>query len=681
MGRAAGEGEIIGGTYQVIRQIGKGGSGLVYLAYHLNLRKYVVLKRVAMRFGSIETLRAETDILKNLHHSYVPQVYDFVVRDGEVFTVMDYIEGTSLEKLLLEGRRFSERQLRSMLLQLAQVLAYLHKNRPAVIHSDIKPDNLILRPDGNICLIDFNISVSDGVGSSLSGYSMHFASPEQCRRFAQIRYGGRSNIVLDARTDIYSAGALFYCLITGRYCDTRLPRTAGTTAERPGIPGGGFAGGNGAGVVMDPGVLYRDMLACGYSEVLCRVIARCLEPNPNRRYKNGARLYAAVQRLSWQDRRFQAYLALRAASWLLSALLIGGGSWLLIRGMQQKVREEYTASWTAFEQKVREGDADAASELGTDILNETRYGKILSDNPENAAEITRVLADHAYEREQYDQAGEYYEQALNYAKDAGEAASRYYRDYAISLIMDGQLHRAERVMEEASGQAALSGGGVDEPDSLLVQAYIQLHKEEPDEETCIAIVRRILETSPDGDLRARACVLAAEACERKGGENNDEERVAWLKQALDYSGEAKYRRIAAAAFIEQAQDTGRSLDQRKYSAKDALAIYQSLADGPRALLDDQFSCVNLTQFLAGFGEPEERSRLYGESLRRLRSMEEQGITDYRIPMYRAFAYDGMGDLENSKKQAREALDMYHALSAREQAAADPEAVRFLEQLQ
>ena len=171
------EGEILNGTYQVMKQIGRGGSGLVFLAYHRNLRKYVVIKRVQSGLGNLETLRAETDILKNLRHTNIPNVYDFLVRDGEVFTVMDYIEGTSFEKLPAGGRRISEKSLTGMMTQLADVLSYLHKNKPPVIHSDIKPDNLILNREGLVCLIDFNISVSPNVASSLSGSSMHFASP------------------------------------------------------------------------------------------------------------------------------------------------------------------------------------------------------------------------------------------------------------------------------------------------------------------------------------------------------------------------------------------------------------------------------------------------------------------------------------------------------------------------
>ena len=164
------EGEVLGGTYQVIRQIGRGGTGQVFKAYHLNLRKYVVIKRVWRGTGNLEALRAETDVLKNLRHSNIPQVYDFLVREGEVFTVMDYIEGNDLDQLPAGTGRMSENYLVQLLLQLASVLSYLHRNKPPVIHSDIKPDNLILAKDGKLCLIDFNALCFSGTVQAHYGY-------------------------------------------------------------------------------------------------------------------------------------------------------------------------------------------------------------------------------------------------------------------------------------------------------------------------------------------------------------------------------------------------------------------------------------------------------------------------------------------------------------------------------
>lgn len=90
------EGEILGGIYQIIREIGQGGTGIIYLAEHLRLYKKVVVKKIKDNFVGHINERAEVDILKGLHHTCLPQVYDFLVIGGSIFTVMEYIEGNDL---------------------------------------------------------------------------------------------------------------------------------------------------------------------------------------------------------------------------------------------------------------------------------------------------------------------------------------------------------------------------------------------------------------------------------------------------------------------------------------------------------------------------------------------------------------------------------------------------------
>lgn len=665
------EGEILGGTYQVMKQIGRGGTGLVFLAYHRNLRKYVVVKRVQSGLANIESLRAETDILKNLHDSHIPQVYDFVVRDGEVFTVMDFIEGTSFDQLPAGTGRLSEAFLVNLLLQMGKTLSYLHRNKPAVIHSDIKPDNLILKPDGEICLIDFNISVSAAAPSSLSGYTMHFASPEQCQRSMEYQMGKRNLLTLDARTDIYSTGALFYYLITGLYPDTRRPK--GTPAS----PSGRTAG-MGGPYQNDTGLLYRDMISRGYSDAFCRLITKCLTPDRRFRYADGSKLYTAVRHLRRQDRRFQRYILLRAGSWILSAMLVGSGSWFLFRGMKQKVVEDYAAAWEQFESYRRDRAEASAAEAGLSILNETRFEGILSENPGNGAEIMRCLGDNSYNRRQYELASEYYGLALEYAQKAGQAASRYYRDYAVALVADGKLRKAERVLEEASSRSEASGRGIDESDSLYVQAYIMLNGDEPDADACIQVVNEILLSSQDNDLRARACVLASDASARN---NNEEEQMLWLQKAEEYSGDMKYQQMVAAALLDQSKDTRRSGDQRRQSAKDASDIYKKIADSYSASLDLQLDYINVLQYTAGFYTGEGANRLLEESLRRLRTLERSYSSDYRIPMYMAFAYDKTGHSDRASDYARAALKIYESLTYEEQYGSDREAIEYLKELQ
>ena len=103
--------EHIPDTYEIIGKIGSGKSGDVYKAYHKNLRTFVVLKKVKTEIKDFVNKRAEVDVLKRLQHSGLPQVYDFLEVDGDVYTVMTFVEGNSFGQYLSSGRTFEEKSI------------------------------------------------------------------------------------------------------------------------------------------------------------------------------------------------------------------------------------------------------------------------------------------------------------------------------------------------------------------------------------------------------------------------------------------------------------------------------------------------------------------------------------------------------------------------------------------
>ena len=176
-------GQYLDSTYEILQKLGSGGGGNVYLAEHKRLRKRVALKADKRNAATEETyLRRETDILKNLNHPFIPRVYDYFIEDGISYTVMDYIEGYSLDRPLRDGLVYPQPDVIRIAVEMLSALHYLHtiprgEGRIGYLHGDIKPANVMRRPDGNIVLIDFNIALSLGDEDAV-GVSPGYASPE-----------------------------------------------------------------------------------------------------------------------------------------------------------------------------------------------------------------------------------------------------------------------------------------------------------------------------------------------------------------------------------------------------------------------------------------------------------------------------------------------------------------------
>lgn len=257
------QGEVLGGLYQIVDEIGRGGAGIIYRAYHLNLHKYVVVKKIKDNFVGTLNARGEVDILKSLHHTCLPQVYDFLWLGNDVYTVMDYINGYDLKYYIDHNYTFAEETLWKWLEQLVDVLDYLHTH--GILHMDIKPANIMLTEEGNVCLIDFNISLADDA-AEITGISETYASPEQLRKWMGVLYKNQdAMIALDARTDIYSLGATFYHMMTHcrptPYIENRME------IENFELP---------------------------YSEELIKIISKMMAVNPATRYQSTQKLKQAI---------------------------------------------------------------------------------------------------------------------------------------------------------------------------------------------------------------------------------------------------------------------------------------------------------------------------------------------------------------------------------------------------
>ena len=153
-------GSLVDGKYKILNKIGQGGMSVVYLAMNERANKQWAIKEVrkdgVQNFEVVKQgLIVETDLLKKLNHPNLPSIIDVIDGDGSFLIVMDYIEGRTLEKVLREYGAQDQADVIEWAKQLCDVLSYLHSRKPPIIYRDMKPSNVMLRPDGKVMLIDF----------------------------------------------------------------------------------------------------------------------------------------------------------------------------------------------------------------------------------------------------------------------------------------------------------------------------------------------------------------------------------------------------------------------------------------------------------------------------------------------------------------------------------------------
>jgi serine/threonine protein kinase len=197
------------GDYKVIRELGRGAMGVVYLAVHPSLGRQLAIKVMARELARdpefLERFRREGEAAAKLRHPNIVQVFDFAQRDGLYFIAMEYLGATTLKDLLLESGQLPVERACAMMDQLLSALALAHSK--GIVHRDIKPANVMLTDEGSIALTDFSVAHMKE-SSKLTQTGAIVGTPEY---MAPEQFDG----VWDARSDVYAAGIVFYELLTG----------------------------------------------------------------------------------------------------------------------------------------------------------------------------------------------------------------------------------------------------------------------------------------------------------------------------------------------------------------------------------------------------------------------------------------------------------------------------------
>lgn len=302
-------GSLIDGKYKILNKVGQGGMSVVYLAMNEKANKQWAIKEVrkdgVKDFEIVKQgLVVETDLLKKLSHPSLPSIIDVIEGPDTFLIVMDYIQGNPLSKALEEYGAQPQEYVIEWAKQLCDVLEYLHTRTPPIIYRDMKPANIMLKPDGNICLIDFGTArefKEKNLADTTCLGTVGYAAPEQ--------FGGMGQT--DARTDIYCLGATLYHLVTGRNpCDPPYE------------------------------ILPIRQVNPALSSGLERIIQKCTQRNPDDRYQSCAELMYALENYEKIDDAYRRKQKRKLGLFLASAgltLAFGAASlWGYLSGEQKK---------------------------------------------------------------------------------------------------------------------------------------------------------------------------------------------------------------------------------------------------------------------------------------------------------------------------------------------------------
>lgn len=352
-------GTVLDGKYEILKEIGRGGMSVVYVAMDLRLNKQWAIKEIKDD-GSKDTqtllkgLEREANILKKVDHPVLPRIVDIIQKDSRVYVVMDYIEGKPLSEVLKEQGAQPQEQVIEWAKQLSSALDYLHSMNPPIIYRDMKPSNVMLKPDGTVKLIDFGTAkeykIENNADTTALG-TRGYAAPEQ---FGDSQGKGIYNT--DARTDIYCLGATLYHIVTGM-----------NPCEPP--------------YEIKPIRQWNSALSSGLEKIL----VTCTQPNPNDRYQSCSELLYALDHYDELDERFKKQskkkFGLFVAS-IVMAFVFAGVCAVGFSGKQSLEQQNYMSIISAGDDCRYAGDYEAAIQ---------EYQNAIQMNPKKEEAYIKIL--------------------------------------------------------------------------------------------------------------------------------------------------------------------------------------------------------------------------------------------------------------------------------------------------
>lgn len=474
------------GRYKIIKTIGSGGMGTVYLAESVSLGTKWAVKAIPKKENANFDLLAEPNILKKLNHPALPRIIDIEQDEKNIYIVEDYIEGTPLDKQLQARKSFDEATVIEWAKQLCNILYYLHSLKPnPIIYRDMKPSNIIVSANNAVKVIDFGIArefkKDSGSDTSYMG-TRGYAAPEQ--------YGTSQT---DARTDIYSLGVTMYHLLTGK---------------SPNEPPYEFK-------------LLR-MVDKSFSEGIEFIVNKCVQNNPLNRYQDTTELLHDLNNIHtfnsyYKKQKFAENINLgsKCAALLLCSIMIFVSGKSVMAEREKRYADiidggyhylnlfQFQDSLNYFEEAVKMEKNNPESYFGIAqiFLKQGRYDEcisyldeISSKMPEcrNAAQYNYLKGSVLYEKEDYEAAVDYMEKAY----ETDPTKNDYSIDLAVCYAKLGDLSEAREILD------SITSDGI--TDDILNYVRGQIVLAEGNTTEAVGNFETVISITDDEDLKTRS---------------------------------------------------------------------------------------------------------------------------------------------------------------------------------
>lgn len=668
-----------------------GGTGDVFAAHKKGMDIDVVIKRTQVQYHDRIKQENESIILKSLKHQYLPRIYDVLYgQDGCIYTVMDYIKGENLEQYVLKNGPVTPKECYRWACQLCEAVQYLHQEnseKPAIIHCDIKPGNVMITRSGDICLIDFNTSLIFRRDKKAVAVTDGYAAPEQYSPVQSTpnaamppqREGikdatvpmdatmpmetalqNEATVLMDEQwnplqptekmpggqesslrgadaegeygaismaTDIYAIGATLYFAVTGRAPEKSLDKVTPLEQYKPKI-----------------------------SRSMQIIITRAMQKQQEKRFQQAAEMLRALKNIDKMDRNYKDYQVRKRVIALALAVCFSASAYSCYYGVTQMRSErenlylldlaqaeqaektaDYGTAQTLLQGAIQRqpGRADAYLQMAVLMYRTGDYQGAVNqlESAVSSGNLKENDMDAVTREKLHFIKGNCYIELQDYDKAVRElqlavqqqgAEPESYRSLAIALANAGKLENAKKTLEILRENGASSG------DCDLVAAEIMSLQKQYSE--ALDLYQKVFDEVDDVQLLSHAYLSAANAALNIDDFVYAEEILEQSCKALPEGQSVLEREMLADISLQQA------VTDKEHSEK----YYKQAEQRLNELVESGYATISTKLNLATTLQALDK---YSEANKILQELSEQYPEDYRFDMQRAYL---LIDWQNAK---------------------------------